>query len=255
MPDSAAIPSGIDGLRVLAWNIRAGGGARLDGIAAALVRHDADVLVLSEYHAGAAGERLRATLVALGYPWMTKAAPPVGRKGVLIAARRRFREFGPVDATLPEPWKLIAADFGTLRLVGVYMPNLLAKLPYWEALLAHLAPFRDGRALAVGDFNTCRAFLDEAGNTDRCAHFMDRVDALGFHDLWRRRNPERLEFSWFSHRKNGFRLDHAFLSPRLALRAGTIGYSHAEREAGLSDHSAMTIELHARGGRNSARAA
>ena len=230
-------------MRVLAWNIRAGGGARLDRIAAALARHDADVVVLSEYHAGAAGGRLRAALFALGYRHMTAAEPPAGRKGVLIAARRSFREHGRLDETIGEPWKLVAIDIGTLHLVGVYMPNLLAKLPYWEALVTHLAPRHDGRALAIGDFNTCRAFLDEAGNTDRCAHFMDRVDAAGFQDLWRRRHPERLEFSWFSHRNNGFRIDHAFLSRRLAARAGAIGYSHREREAGLSDHSALLVDL------------
>ena len=233
-------------MRLLAWNIRAGGGARLDGIATALARHDADVLVLSEYHAGEAGKRLRGALAALGYAHMTTTEPAPGRKGVLIAARRKFRELGPVNSALPEPYRLIAVDFGALHLAGVYMPNLLVKAPYWEALLAHLTPRSDGRAIAIGDFNTCRAFLDEAGKTDRTAHFMDRIAAIGFQDLWRQRHPERLEFSWFSHRNNGFRIDHAFLSRHLAARAGEIAYSHTEREARLSDHSAMCVDLAAR---------
>ena len=42
-------------MRVLAWNIRQGGGARLAGIAAAIAAHDADVLVISEYRGGEAG--------------------------------------------------------------------------------------------------------------------------------------------------------------------------------------------------------
>ena len=54
-------------LRLLAWNIRQGGGTRLPAIAAALSRHEADILVLSEYRGGDSAERLRAALGAFGY--------------------------------------------------------------------------------------------------------------------------------------------------------------------------------------------
>ena len=84
---------------------------------------------------------------------------------------------------------------------------------------------------------------DEPGAIDKCAYFMDRVAELGFCDLWRHRYPDGREFSWYSHRGNGFRIDHAFLSPALARRAGTVRYSHDERLAGLSDHSALILEL------------
>ena len=228
-------------MRVLAWNIRAGGGARLGGIAAAIAGHDADVVVLSEYHAEAAGGRLRGALAGLGYRYMTSVEPPRGRKGVLIAARRRLRDLGSFAPGLEQPWKLVAAEVGGVHIAGVYMPNLMAKVPYWERLLEHLAALGGVPAVAVGDFNTCRAFVDEAGATDRCAHFMDRVEAIGFRDEWRRRNPGRLEFTWYSHRANGFRLDHAFVSPGVRVRA--ILYSQAEREAGLSDHALMVATL------------
>jgi exonuclease III len=97
--------------------------------------------------------------------------------------------------------------------------------------------------LAIGDFNTCRAYLDEAGAIDPTAHYMDAIEQIGFHDLWRHRYPERREYSWFSTRSNGFRIDHAFLSQNLAASAGTIHYSHEERVAGLSDHSPLIVEL------------
>jgi hypothetical protein len=37
---------------LLAWNIRAGGGIRIEPIAAAVAQHDAEILVLSEYRTG-----------------------------------------------------------------------------------------------------------------------------------------------------------------------------------------------------------
>jgi len=127
---------------------------------------------------------------------------------------------------------MVSVDFATFRLIGIYMPSLLAKIPYWGALITALSSQSANRTLAMGDFNTCRAYLDEVGAIDRTAHYMDAIEQIGFRDVWRHRYPDRREYSWFSTRRNGFRIDHAFLSPDLAACAGTIRYSHAERIAG-----------------------
>ncbi|HVC53646.1 MAG TPA: endonuclease/exonuclease/phosphatase family protein [Stellaceae bacterium] len=230
-------------VRLLAWNIRQGGGTRLSAIAEAVVRHDADVLVLSEHRGGDAGLRLVEALRRLGYRHTTGPNPPPGRNGVLIAARRKFRVHRRVSEALPEPYKLVVAEFAGVTVCGVYMPNLKAKIPYWEALIAALGADAGAAALAIGDFNTCRAYVDEAGAIDGTAYFMDRIEAIGFCDLWRRRYPEGREYSWYSSRGNGFRIDHAFLSPALAATAGAIRYSHDERLAGISDHSALIVDL------------
>ncbi len=152
-------------------------------------------------------------------------------------------ERGPVCAHVEEPWRLLDVDFGAVRLTGVYMPNLQRKVPYWQSLVGAFAARTTGEALAIGDFNTCRAYVDEPGAIDATAHFMDSMDAIGFLDLWRHRHPDGREFSWYSHRGNGFRIDHAFLSPSLAARAGLIRYSHEERLSGLSDHSVLLLDL------------
>ncbi|HEY7372570.1 MAG TPA: endonuclease/exonuclease/phosphatase family protein [Polyangia bacterium] len=235
-------------VRLLAWNIRQGGGTRLVGIMAAIARHDADVLVLSEYRGGESAERLCAALKASGYRHMTKLLPPPQRTGVLVAARRRFVERGPVCPRVEEPWRLVDVDLGVLRLTGVYMPNMKAKLPYWQTLVDAFAARSAGDALAIGDFNTCRAYVDEPGAIDVAARFMDSMDAIGFRDLWRQRYPDGREFSWYSHRGNGFRIDHAFVSAGLAARAGAVRYSHEERLSGLSDHSILLLDLPGRRG-------
>ena len=231
-------------LRLLAWNIRQGGGTRLARIIAAIAQHEADVLVISEYRGGDSGTRLRAALAAAGYAHVTGATPPAGGNGVLIASRQAFDDGGALTDIVPEPYRIVRAYFGALRIYGIYMPNLLKKVPYWQALIAALAaePLQ-AEALAIGDFNTCRAYVDEPGAIDACAHFLDEVAAVGFCDLWRQRFPGGREFSWYSTRGNGFRIDHAFLSLALAGRAGEIRYSHDERTSGLSDHSALLLEL------------
>lgn len=230
-------------MRVLAWNIRQGGGSRLARIAQAIALHDADILVLSEYRGGDAAIRLRLALADIGYRHASATEPPPGRNGVLIASRERFRDRGVVDAALPEPYKIVDTTFAFGRLTGVYMPNLRAKMPYWDTLIAALPARARTSALVVGDFNTCRPYLDEAGAIDATAYYMDRIEAIGFRDVWRQRFPEAREYSWYSHRNNGFRIDHAFFTARLARRTGDIRYSHAERLAGLSDHSPLILDL------------
>ena len=191
-------------MRLLAWNIRQGGGTRLAAIAEALMRHEADVLVLSEYRGGDAALRPREALHRLGYPHVTTPIPPPGKNGVLVAARRRFRAHAALSDALPEPYRLVHVEIGKLSLCGVYMPNLLAKVPYWEAVVASLATKTDGHALAIGDFNTCRAYVDEPGAIDRCAHFLDRVAEIGFCDLWRHRYPEGGNFPGTAIAATGF---------------------------------------------------
>jgi exonuclease III len=114
-------------MRLLAWNIQQGGGSRLPRIAEAIKRYDADIVVLSEYRGSLSALRLCAALHALGYRHATTLVPPPGRNGVLVAARHLFCEHGAIDIGLPEPYRMVSVDFATFRLIGIYMPNLLAK--------------------------------------------------------------------------------------------------------------------------------
>src|SRR5260370_17000224 len=116
--------------------MRRGGGSRLASIGDAAAQHERDILVLSESRGGEAAVRLLAALASLGYRHATALAPPAGRSGVLIAARYVFRDHGEVDGGLPEPYRMVGVEFRALRLVGIYMPNLLAKLPSLEPLIA-----------------------------------------------------------------------------------------------------------------------
>ena len=230
-------------MRLLTWNIRAGGGTRLPAIAERIAAHAADVLILTEYRSGDAGRRLRSVLSDQGYLWCSPVEPPGIRNGVLIATRAKPGRIAHVTDHVPEPWRMLTVIVDRIRLFAIYMPNLKAKIPYWEALIDAATPHAGGRALAIGDFNTCRAFVDEPGSFDRTAYFMDRIQDAGFRDVWRDRYPEGREYSWYSHRNNGFRVDHAFASPGLAKRIGGIRYSHAERSVGLSDHSALVLDI------------
>jgi len=70
----------------------------------------------------------------------------------------------------------------------------------------------------------------------------------GWIDTWRHVHGRASEYTWYSRRRgglsgNGYRLDHAFVTPTLLPFVRDCRYSHAEREAGLSDHSLLILEI------------
>jgi exonuclease III len=102
--------------------------------------------------------------------------------------------------------------------------------------------------LFVGDWNTGAHRLDESGKTFVCDQHFARLSALGWTDLWRHHNPGVTEYTWYSKRKggvrlNGFRVDHAFATPSLMPRIASCRYSHKERDAGVPDHSMVIVEV------------
>lgn len=200
--------------------------------------------MLTELRANATGERLVAALGASGYATAVPGAPP-RTNAVLLASRLPVRAARSLDAALPEPWKLRRAETAALYAAGVHLPVLRGKIPYWDSVLA-AARAPDAPCLFIGDFNTGRNDLDRdpAGMRFVGPDSMDHMAAAGFTDLWRARHPRRREYSWFSTpRGNGFRLDHAFGTARIAAAVAACRFDHAARLAGLTDHAALVLDL------------
>ncbi len=227
-------------MRIYTLNLRAGGGNRLARILASIEHHDADVLVLTEFRLGLSGEALIAQLERAGYTTHVHSDPLPRTNSVLLASRL------PADThalDLPHH-RLVSAQIDGLIITGVYMPNTRPKLEFW---LSHLQPALDSLvahpAVIVGDFNT-----GEVRDRQMKQRFFAEANfiaclANGWTDAWRTVNGDALEYSWLSHTKNGFLLDHLWLSQPATHRLKHAYLSHDERLAGTSDHSALIVDL------------
>jgi exonuclease III len=123
-----------------------------------------------------------------------------------------------------------------------------AKTRFWNAILGAAATRILEPFLLVGDFNTGAHRVDEVGRTFACSAHFAKLSESGWTDMWRYHNPATTEWTWYSKfrggaRGNGFRLDHAFATPSLSPRITSCRYSHAERDAGVSDHSMLILEV------------
>ena len=230
-------------MKILTWNIRHGGRRRLEAILDRLFRHDADIIVLTEFRNNDAGEKIQEQLDTAGWEHRVASEAVPNRNGVLVASRAEIVCSGNLAEDLPEPHRLLDVRFDNLRIVGVYMPSLAEKLPYWDRLLDAAPKLVREPALMIGDFNTGMHHLDEAGATFIGSDRMERLEESGFLELWRAAHPDQQEFTWFSNQGNGFRLDHAFASPPLRRSVSKVYYSHDERTEKISDHSALIVTL------------
>jgi len=235
-------------MRLLTLNLRHGGGVRMAGLAERLVAADADVLVLSEYrHNEAAGE-LHRRLAGAGYLHRRASCHGPRVNGLLVAARRPFRA-APHRLLAFDDLRLLRVRFPEFFLVAAHLPNLKAKIPHWEALLELAAGPRlrhhPHPTVFMGDFNTGLEHEDVEGGPFPFtgAGDMRTLLGMGWSDAWRKVHPDGREFSWYSHRNRGFRLDHAFLSPHCQNRLLGAGFDHEVRTSGLTDHSALWVDL------------
>ena len=235
-------------MRVLSWNIRQGGGRRLDEIARAIASHAPDVVVINELRARTA-PALRSQLSAAGLGFATDTGPLGIESGMLVATRsplRRLRRAGPSRILRHG---LLEVELRNECVIGaVYGPMLTPEhRPFWNEIVTHTAA-RVGRPyLLVGDFNTGEAGVNAYKKPFAGSDQFVAIRASGYVDLWRATNTQT-EHTWFSFGKggiplNGFRIDHALASPALARRLSSCRYSHAERERRLSDHSILLIDF------------
>lgn len=247
-------------MRILAWNIRHGGGARrLPEIALAILEHRPDWVVLSEYRPRMGGQ-LRGVLADHGLRHQACTDPPAGVNGVLIASRWavRVREDSRRAAhPAGEPawarrWLEVESPELGLSVAGLHIPDEgrpTERAGFWQSLVS-VARRRVGEAsVLIGDFNTGRPGVDGGPGGFTCGELLGTLWTLGYRDAWRERNPEGRESTWAGSGPGswgwgaGLRIDAAYVSPTVLGRVSGVRHSHAERECGVSDHSAVVLDL------------
>jgi len=251
-------------VRLVTWNV-AGRVGRQPEQAAALAGAGADVVALQEVTVRT--EPLwRESLAAAGLIAVesaTGALPPSPTKrrlAVLTAAREPLSRLeAPV---VPWPERVLCCSVAGIEVINVHSPIApspeLAKIRTHEAVAAYLAAAPPGPRVLCGDLNTPRRELAD-GTLLTFAHDSqgrlrpergerwDRAERalvrdLGWVDAFRALNGYgSRDASWtFAHDRGGWRLDHVLVD---GLEPVAAAYAHDWRREGLSDHSALIVDL------------
>ncbi len=231
-------------MRITTWNLRAGGGKRIDAIAHALLEENADVLALTEFRLRSS-QRLLDLLHAAGFVALS-TQPPGAHNGVCVLAQSPLEPLAlhPLPKAVHR-WLPVHLIRHGLNVLAVHVPNrgeVWDKANMWARIEDFAARNAAERSLIVGDLNTALDEDCQGAKIQEAVHLKRLLDA-GWTDAWRQCNPSQFEFTWFSHRQNGFRLDHCLVSPKLATLVQSATLNHRVRESGLSDHAMLTVDL------------
>jgi exodeoxyribonuclease-3 len=219
------------------------GEPRLKRLVPWLAKIDADLLVLTEFKSGALEEELKALLAVAGYPHLLSHPQEPFKLGAAIASRQPFKLAELPIQTSSELWRSIGVCVEGVDVFGFYFPLKEAKQLYWDWLLANAEKLRDRNIVLLGDFNTGKIRVDEAGETFDCQDKHEALEEIGFMDTWRAANPTGREYTWYSPYGNGFRLDYIWASPPLVPSIHRVWHEHEARLARYSDHSAAVADL------------
>ena len=225
----------------MTWNAQHGGGPRAQAFAQRAASFCPDVLVVTEFRNSKTGAIIRSVLEQSGLTFQSQNNNPPRLNSVLIAARVPFKQ-EDVPGLGDESHRGVLTRFDGFDLLGFYFPGRKKKIPIFEAICELDLSRLSSACLLMGDLNTGRHFIDENAARFTAADYFDKLEELGWIDIWRSRHPEKREFTWFSNIGNGFRIDHAFGTRSFDELVTEAHYSHDVREERLSDHSAMIID-------------
>jgi len=239
-------------MRILTLNLRAGGGTRIAALADHIRRAEPDLAVLTEFRATAPSQSLLRSLKDEFPHVHCNLAPAPSSNGVAVISRHALRAESVTGVIAGEGhrWAEVVLPVQGIRVVGLYVPGSgdtaqtrAFKARFWAAMLDAAPSLAEGRTVVIGDVNTGQHQIDETGATFLCA---DQFEEFGkvLVDAWRETNgADAREPSWYSHVQNGFRIDHAFVSPSLAQSIKGCWYDHAPRRARSTDHSMLLLDL------------
>ena len=254
-------------MRLVTWNV-AGRVGRLPEQAEVVAAVGADVVALQEVTRRTLPGWL-AALRAAGYEHCATAvdlAPPERRRplGVLTAAREPLEALPQPEVPWPE--RILCCAVAGVEVINLHSPIApapdLAKIRTHEAAAAYLAAGARSPRVLCGDLNTPRREHDD-GSVLTFAHDSagrlrpergERWDAAeralvhtlrdehGWVDAYRELHGfGHREASWtFAQDRGGWRLDHVLVQGLIPVAAA---YAHEWRREGLSDHSALVVDL------------
>jgi len=233
--------------RIVALNVRGGGGTRVDRLCRYLDTHDPHTVVITEWRDNATGRLFEAWAKAQAMHHVGLADGGTAN-GVFIASRAEFlaESVTPVGCGAGT---LMQARFAEFTILGCYFPQLEEKAVFFDRCSQVIATHRGKPLALIGDLNTGSQITDrsEKGVRYSCAEGFDRLCRLdGLIDLWRNTHTDAREWSWLSNRGNGFRIDHALANAEFLERSVPVcTYDHSTRTTGLTDHSALIVEIKA----------
>ena len=227
--------------KILSWNIRQGGGSRVIPICKSVAKLNPTVAIFSEFRNNKSGIKIRTLLLQVGfrYQFVTHAASDAN--SVLIASKMPCTNSLYFNSDKEFSSNIQSIHFEAFNVMGVYLPHKKKHqlLPFITDLVCE----SESPYIIAGDFNTGINYIDQKGNSFWYTDQLEELYKARYLDAFRHIHGEVKEYSWYSHQGNGYRYDHTYVHNSILPIIKGCYYLHSWREAKMSDHSPMVLEL------------
>lgn len=207
-----------------------------------MIESKADIFCLSEYRNNEKGVKLRDAFLKEGYRYQCVTQAKSDVNSVAIFSRLPYNS-ELYDKSIDDNYSqnIVSAHFEAFSVMSVYLPH--KKKHQLLKSITQITAKSDKPFIVVGDYNTGKNYVDQKGNSFWYEDELLSFEASGNEDAFRLVNGGIKEYSWFSHKGNGYRYDHTYVAQDLVPLVKNCYYLHDWRERKLSDHSPMVLEL------------
>ena len=251
-------------MKIISWNVNGIRAIAKKDFVPVIRDLDPDILCLQETKADP--EIVQQVLEDLDeYEIFARGAEKKGYSGTAILSKKV-----PVSLTQPAEGEISlegrvqCADFEEFYLVNAYVPNSgqgLKRLEYREAWDSEFLDYLQGLSsekplILCGDLNVAHRSIDlknDKSNYNKTAGYtqveidgMDRLQASGLVDVFRKLYPEEVAYTYWSYRFNarknntGWRIDYFLVSEALLPKVRSTGILS---DIYGSDHCPIVLEL------------
>lgn len=234
-------------MRILSWNIKQGGSfRRLEGIVSCIKEQDPDVVILSEFRSNVFASELKKVLLKQGFVSSLNTSVDDKTNSLLVLSKHLIqRSLSDISLNCPQRWLEFSLDGKDMLFLAVHIPgsgDKWGKEDFWKKLIIFAKQNLNTKAVIIGDFNTGLS-IDTEGESFKFGDYFKSLSELGWEDCWRLLNGDTREYSWYSSKGNGFRIDHCFITSNLKGNIKRAYYSHKDRMNAHSDHSPLIVDL------------
>ena len=147
---------------------------------------------------------------------------------------------------------VISIDNLPISVVGLYVPSrdrsdekILRKKSFVDNIEKFITESGNMSRVIMGDFNILdRNHIPHYSTFFEWEYsFYDKFIREGYIDAYMYCNHGKQEYSWIGRTNDGYRYDYGFASADLKDSISGCKYIHDTRENGLTDHSAIVMEL------------
>lgn len=221
-------------MRILNWNILAGGGNRVCSITERISSHSPDICVITEFRSGKTGNAISEKLAEIGYKNTAKSNAKLSQNSVMIFSKVCFDK-DEVDIQVPKTISshMVCTQIDGVIFIGVFCATPQIGICFVEFLCELVNQYPNRSILVAGDL-----YFGARASNAKFSKPLEILEAKGWWSSWKLFRNNEVVWS-FQGGRGKSQPDHIYLYGPITERLVHVDFSMDELANRISDHAPM----------------